>query len=109
MPRGVRPGMPVRGSRSGRPLMVALDFLGRRWTLRVLWELRGGPAGFREIQARCEMSSSVLRDRLRDLDQAGLVMRDAEERYELTRAGRSLGRAIAPLKSWAERWAADGW
>jgi DNA-binding HxlR family transcriptional regulator len=30
----------VRGSRSGRPIMVLLDLLGRRWSLRILWELR---------------------------------------------------------------------
>ena len=42
------PGRPVRGSTSGRPLMAALDLFGRRWMLRVMWELRDGPAGFRE-------------------------------------------------------------
>ena len=31
----------VRGSRTGRPIMALLDLLGRRWTLRILWELRG--------------------------------------------------------------------
>ncbi len=33
-------GAPVRGSKAGRPLMVALDLLGRRATLRIFWELR---------------------------------------------------------------------
>ena len=41
------PGTPVRGSRTGRPLMATFDLLGRRWMLRVLWELRTGPIGFR--------------------------------------------------------------
>jgi len=35
-----RPGRPVRGSRTGRPIMALLDLLGRRWVLRILWELR---------------------------------------------------------------------
>src|SRR5690349_8624017 len=62
------PGRTVRGSTQGRPIMAALDLLGRRWTLRVLWELRDGPLGFRAIQAACDdMSSSVLRDRLHEL------------------------------------------
>ena len=39
-----RPGRRVRGSRSGRPIMAALDLLGRRWALRILWELRDGRA-----------------------------------------------------------------
>ena len=49
-----KPGTPVRGSRTGRPIMAALDLLGRRWALRVLWELRGGPLSFRELRARCD-------------------------------------------------------
>ena len=70
------PGAAVRGSTSGRPLMAALDLLGRRWALRVLWELRDGPLGFRALQAACDgMSSSVLRDRLRELTAAALVER----------------------------------
>src|SRR6185436_20644032 len=65
-----RPGRPVRGSTTGRPLMAALDLLGRRWTLRILWELRDGPVGFRDLQARCDaMSPSVLHQRLNELEE----------------------------------------
>jgi DNA-binding HxlR family transcriptional regulator len=86
--------------------MAALDLLGRRWTLRILWELRDGPLGFRELQSRCDaMSSSVLSDRLNDLREAGLVARDHDDRHELTEIGRTLGTAIAPLDAWATRWA----
>jgi len=55
------PGRPVRGSATGRPIMALLDLLGRRWALRVLWELRSGPVpSFRELQSRCGgVSSSV--------------------------------------------------
>jgi DNA-binding HxlR family transcriptional regulator len=97
----------VRGSTTGRPIMVALDLLGRRWALRVLWELRDGPVGPRELRERCDrMSSSVLYERLRELTAAGLVARTADDRYELTRHGRSLGAAIEPLDAWARRWVA---
>jgi len=83
-----------------------MDLLGRRWALRVLWELRDGPLGFRELQARCDgMSSSVLRDRLRELHEAGLLERDGDDRHRLTRLGEGLGEAIAPLDAWARRWA----
>ena len=69
-----RPGVPVRGSTTGRPLMAALDLLGRRWALRILWELRDGPLGARALLSRCgQMSSSVLYERLRELTGAGLV------------------------------------
>ena len=87
--------------------MAALDLLGQRWTLRLLWELRGGPLGFRELQQRCDaMSSSVLSDRLSDLRDAGLVEKDDDERHALTDIGRDLAAAISPLSEWADRWAA---
>jgi DNA-binding HxlR family transcriptional regulator len=86
--------------------MAALDLLGRRWTLRILWELRDGPFGFRELQERCDsMSPSVLSDRLRQLHDAGLVDRDEADRHALTDLGKSLRKAIAPLGAWAETWA----
>lgn len=87
--------------------MAAMDLLGRRWALRILYELREGPQGFRELQARCDaMSSSVLAVRLGELDRAGLVARDGAERYALTRIGGELSSALRPLSRWAERWAA---
>ena len=85
--------------------MAALDLLGRRWALRILWELRHGPLGFRALQSACEaMSSSVLRDRLRELSDARLVARSVGEAYVLTPLGVDLCRALAPLTHWAERW-----
>jgi len=100
-----RPGEPVRGSTTGRPLMAALDLFGRRWILRVLWELREGPQGFRPLQRRCDdMSSSVLAQRLGELEEVRLVARTGDGQYELTPLGRDLGRALRPLETWAERW-----
>jgi DNA-binding HxlR family transcriptional regulator len=87
--------------------MAALDLLGRRWALRVLWELRDGPLGFRALQAACDgMSSSVLRDRLNELTEASLVER-RDDAYELTALGADLGDSLAPLTRWAERWGAQ--
>lgn len=86
--------------------MAALDLLGRRWALRVLWELRDGPVGFRDLQDRCDgMSSSVLRDRISELAEAGLVAKTDDDRHALTTLGTELGRAIEPLDGWARRWA----
>lgn len=100
-----RPGSPVRGSATGRPLMAALDLLGRRWSLRILWELRDGPLGARALQARCDrMSSSVLYARLRELTDAGLLRRDDNEDYTLTELGAGLGAALEPLDAWARSW-----
>lgn len=96
----------MRGSTTGRPLLAALDLLGRRWALRVLWELRDGPLGARELLRRCDgLSSSVLYDRLRELGGAGLVERTEAGAYELTAVGRSLGAALDPLDAWSRSWA----
>ena len=99
------PGRPVRGSSSGRPIMALLDLLGRRWALRVLWELREEPAPtFRDLQARCGgVSSSVLTDRLRELAEAGIVSH-AGDGYVLPRPGRDLLARLAPLGEWAANW-----
>lgn len=85
--------------------MVLFDLLGRRWTLRVLWELREGAVNFRDLQARCEgMSSSVLNQRLHELRDAGIVKLPDRTGYTLTDEGETLLDAIAPLHSWAARW-----
>ena len=100
-----RPGTAVRGSTTGRPLMAAMDLLGRRWALRVLWELRDGGLGARALLGRCDgLSSSVLYERLRELTDSGLIGRAADESYELTALGGQLGEALAPLDGWATRW-----
>jgi DNA-binding HxlR family transcriptional regulator len=85
--------------------MALLDLLGRRWALRVIWELRDGPMSFRETQARCgAISSSVLNDRLAELRAAGIV-EAAEDGYRLTAEGRELLELYPRLDRWAERWA----
>jgi DNA-binding HxlR family transcriptional regulator len=85
--------------------MALLDLLGRRWALRVIWELRGEPLSFRETQVRCgAISSSVLNDRLAELRAAGIV-ETGDDGYRLTGEGRELLAVYAPLEAWAERWA----
>ncbi len=100
-----KPGERVRGSTTGRPVMVLLDLLGKRWALRLIWELRESQLTFREIQERCDgMSPSVLNQRLRDLREAEIVTHE-EGGYRLTEEGNDLLLHLAPLKEWAERWA----
>ncbi|MGN6871098.1 MAG: winged helix-turn-helix transcriptional regulator [Solirubrobacteraceae bacterium] len=85
--------------------MALLDLLGRRWALRVIWELRDGPLTFRQVQARCgAISSSVLNDRLAELRAAGIVEATGEG-YGLTDEGRELLALYPPLDAWAQRWA----
>jgi DNA-binding HxlR family transcriptional regulator len=86
--------------------MALLELLGRRWALRVVWELREEPLLFRALQERCEgMSSSVLNQRLREL-RAAEIVELGRGGYRLTREGRRLLDAFPALNAWAERWAA---
>ncbi len=102
------PGKKVRGSATGRPVMALLDLLGRRWTLRVLWELREGPLSFRALRQRCnDVSPSVLNTRLRELREAAIID-NSTAGYALTREGMKLLASLAPLKQWAEAWAKRG-
>lgn len=83
--------------------MVALDLLGRRTALRVLWELRGEPLTFRALLEACETNTRLLNTRLTELKDAGLVER-AEGGYRLTEIGRQLAKALKPLSEWADQW-----
>jgi len=86
--------------------MALLDFLGRRWVLRILWELREEPLGFRELQARCDnLSPTILSRRLNELRSTAIVTQGEDSEYALTRAGRKLCKVILPLHFWAQDWA----
>jgi len=102
-----KPTKRVRGSTTGRPIMVALDLLGKRWSLRILWELRQGPLSFRALQAACDaLSPSVLQQRLADLREARLVAHDGESGYALTPEAMKLQPILVALDRWAADWAA---
>jgi DNA-binding HxlR family transcriptional regulator len=89
--------------------MVLLDLLGRRWALRILWELSDGPETFRGLRARCDdLSPSVLNTRIRELRDAGIVEKRRDAGYALTRNGLDLIRALTPLNSWARAWEQGG-
>lgn len=86
--------------------MALLDLLGRRWMLRVIWELRDGPLTFRQLQERCDgMSPSVLNTRLHEMRDAGIVDDGDSPGYLLTDEGRTLLTIWPPLEAWAQRWA----
>ena len=86
-----------------RPVDDALDLLGRRWTLRLVWELRRSALTFSELRRRSEVSPSVLSTRLEELVEAGVVERDGSRRYLLSGRGRELARVLYELNRWAER------
>ncbi|TPQ26150.1 transcriptional regulator [Bradyrhizobium guangdongense] len=95
----------VRGSRTGRPIMALLDLLGRRWALRILWELREAPLTSRALRTACdEVSPTVLQTRLDELREAGFIELSDGGGYGLTLLGRELCETFMPLHRFAERW-----
>ncbi len=98
------------GYRRFCPLARSLDVIGERWTLVIVHELLSGARRYGELQARLPgIGTSVLADRLRKLEHAGVVARRPGEQgavvlYELTEAGRELGPAMEALRSWGVRY-----
>ncbi|SNZ21281.1 winged helix-turn-helix transcriptional regulator [Cohaesibacter gelatinilyticus] len=100
------PGQPVRGSRSGAPIMALFDLLGRHWAMGVLWTLcEIGPSTFRRLQEKCEtISPAALNTRLKELQAAGFVYK-SDEGYAATELGLRLYDQLCPLGDFAKDWA----
>jgi DNA-binding HxlR family transcriptional regulator len=97
----------VRGSKTGRPIMALLDLLGRRWSLRILWELREDALTSRALRAACgDASPTVMQQRLTELREAGFIELREEGGYALTGLGRELLQTFLPLHQFADRWRA---
>jgi DNA-binding HxlR family transcriptional regulator len=88
----------------------AIEHLGDRWTLFILRELATfGPQGFNDLAIGLpgRISRSVLADRLRKLENLGLVAHTGGAPYRLTTAGRHLVPTIHSLRGWAATWLPD--
>lgn len=86
----------------------ALDLVGERWAMLVVRELLLGPKRFTGLlNGLPGMSANVLSQRLRELEEAGVVSRlrldppSSAWVYELTEWGRGLERALFELGKWA--------
>jgi DNA-binding HxlR family transcriptional regulator len=98
--------LPVCGDASNPPILATLKLLSRRWILRVLWELRDGSCGFREMQERCgSLSPDTLSKRLSELLEAGIAERNAEGSWVLTDLGIALRPTLMALNEWSKAWA----
>lgn len=87
------------------PISRALDLLGERWTLLIVRDLLVGTTRFNELaRGLPRLSRSLLAQRLRQLERAGIVERASGE-YLLTRAGRELQPIVFGLGEWGARWA----
>ncbi len=90
-------------TKSNRPIMILLDAIGKRWALRIMWELRDGPLTFRALQQASEMKSpTTLNARLADLRTLSIV-EHGDQGYVLTKKGENLAKILMELNHWADR------
>jgi DNA-binding HxlR family transcriptional regulator len=91
------------------PVAKATEILGERWTPLVLRELLCGSQHFNDLRRGVPlMSPSLLSQRLKSLEKAGIVKRDelgGRTSYALTPAGQELRPLIEMLGRWGQRWA----
>lgn len=94
---------------------AAIELIGKRWTGAIISALTEGPLRFGELaRAVPGLSDRLLSQRLRELEDEGLVERDVEAgtpvrvTYSLTEKGAELRPAISELKQWAKRWHQTG-
>jgi DNA-binding HxlR family transcriptional regulator len=87
---------------AAREVEHAFELLGRRWALRLVWELRRSALSYSELRRSTGISPSVLSARLGELDRAGILERDNARRYRLSGPGRELARILYDLNRWAE-------
>ena len=89
----------------------AVELVGRRWTGAVIQLLLGGRKRYAELRGAIpDISDRMLSERLRELEQEGMVARivipetPVRVEYALTKKGRALATAIDAIAAWAEKW-----
>jgi len=92
----------LRRAPTSAPMGQALDLSGRRWALRVVWELRVGPLNFRALQAACgDISPSVLQRRLHELRGQQIIEKIPRLGFRLSTSGEKLFQVLAQLDKWS--------
>ena len=91
------------------PVELALDILSGKWKSVLLAHLKDGSLRYRELRLRIpRLSDKILTERLRDLEQRGLIRRrkvlgpQSHWVYELTESGNSLRPVLEALYAWGE-------
>lgn len=92
------------------PVTRTLTVIGRRWAGHVIWQLMPGRKRHGELLASIPgISSRMLTERLRELEQAGFVSRHVyaevplRVEYELTDRGRTLSNVFDAMCEWGDQ------
>jgi DNA-binding HxlR family transcriptional regulator len=90
----------------------AARLVAQRWVPQIVWVLVDGARRYSALRAAIpEISDTLLSERLRELEDAGIVTRSVTPstpvliEYGLTDRGRDLAGVIEGLSAWADRWA----
>src|ERR1700687_1484723 len=97
------------------PFQRAIELIGKRWTGAVVKALMPKPARFNQLLAGIPgISDRVLTERLRELEQEGLVERLVDPgppvrvTYRLPARGRATQPILGAISEWADSWLAAG-
>ncbi|SDS75922.1 winged helix-turn-helix transcriptional regulator [Microlunatus soli] len=90
------------------PVARTLDLVGDRWSLLIVRDAMDGARTFGEYQQATGIARNILTDRLRRLEERGIVSRTIPETgkrpvYQLTDAGEDLFTVVVALRQWGER------
>ncbi|MFC4302418.1 winged helix-turn-helix transcriptional regulator [Cohnella boryungensis] len=89
----------------------AMEFLSKRWTALIVYQLMQGPQRFARIESSLSnLSGKVLSERLKELEAEGIVRRDVYPEtpvrieYQLTDKGRALAPLFDSIHNWSSQW-----
>ncbi|WP_042198420.1 winged helix-turn-helix transcriptional regulator [Paenibacillus camerounensis] len=91
-------------------LQKSMDIIGRRWTGLIIYQLLQGPQRFSTIESALPVSGRLLSERLKELEQEGIVLREVfpetpvRIQYSLTDKGRGLESVMRDLEKWSDAW-----
>jgi DNA-binding HxlR family transcriptional regulator len=87
-----------------------MNLVNKRWTALIVHQLLNGPVRFCAIEAAIPISARLLSERLKEMENEGVVRRDVYPEtpvrieYSLTDKGRALEPVIRAIEQWSYRW-----
>jgi DNA-binding HxlR family transcriptional regulator len=101
------PRFEFRGKTFNNPVELALEIIGGKWKMPILWRLKDKAWRYGELQKNLQgIAPKMLTEQLRELEEAGLVHREVFQvippkvEYSLTDEGRSVIPIINALRDW---------
>jgi DNA-binding HxlR family transcriptional regulator len=88
----------------------AMKMISQRWTGLVIYQLLTGPQRFCSIESSIPISGRLLSERLKELEQEGIVKREVfpetpvRIEYSLTEKGKALEPLLRELERWSQEW-----